>query len=474
MHIESIETPELGDRTYLVHDGDRAVVIDPQRDFDRVLEVADRAGVTIDMVLETHIHNDYVSGGLALSRQVGAGYGVAAAEPVAFDRFHVAPGDVNSVGKLTVRVEAAPGHTMHHLAFVVEAAGHPQAVFTGGSLLFGTVGRTDLDHRGSPDSLTRAQYRSVRGLLERLPAAVTIHPTHGFGSFCSSSASSGATSSTIGIEQRDNLVARSDEDGFVETVLAGLTTYPRYYAQMGPANRRGAAAADLDELRPIDRVDLRDQIRSGEWVVDLESRRLYATRHLRGTLNIELGTDFTTYLGWVIPTGVPVTLVGSADELRAARRALARIGVDEPIAALRETADTEMTRASAHSYPRMDFAAAAAEIEDRSGTVLDVRRDDEWRGGHIRGAVHVPLPELLERLGEVPPRQLWVHCASGFRASIAASLLSRSGFDVVLIDDDFEQAAPAGLVIDRPAATADNARHSASAHANKGNGDGKP
>ncbi len=474
MQIETIETPELGDRSYLVHDGTNALVIDPQRDFDRILEVADRVGVAIDLVLETHIHNDYISGGLALARQVGARYGVAAEEPVAFERSSIAPGDVLAVGSLTVRVQAAPGHTMHHLAFLVEAEGQPEAVFTGGSLLFGTVGRTDLDYRCSPDLLTRAQYRGVRGLLERLPLSVSVHPTHGFGSFCSSSASSGATSSTIAAEQRDNLVAHSDEDAFVETILSGLTAYPRYYAQMGPGNRRGPAAAPVDEVHPIDRDELRDRLRSGDWVIDLEGRRVYAKRHLGGTVNIELGTHFTTYLGWVIPAGLPVTLVGSADELRAARRALVRIGIDEPIAALRESADEEMTGTSARSYPRVDFAAAAAEIEARSGTVLDVRRDDEWRGGHIRGAVHIPLPDLLERLGEVPPRRLWVHCATGFRASIAASLLNRSGFNVVLIDDDFDQAARAGLVIDKPAAAADNARHSVSADDDQESGDGSP
>lgn len=473
MQIETIETPELGDHSYLVHDGERAVVIDPQRDIDRVLRAADAAGVTIDLVVETHIHNDYVSGGLALARAVGARYGVAAAEPVAFDRSPLSAGDALAVGRLLVRVEPAPGHTLHHLAFVVEEDGMPRAVFTGGSLLYGTVGRTDLDHRSSPAALTRAQFRGVRALLAGLPGAVSVHPTHGFGSFCSSAASSGATASTIGIEQRDNLVSRcTDEDVFVETILGGLTAYPRYYAQMGIANRRGAPAADGGAVQPISADELRQRLDAGEWIIDLQGRRLYAERHLEGTVNIELGTHFTTYLGWVIPAGNPITLVGSHEEISSARLALARIGLDHPGGALRATA-TEMIGNSASRYSRVDFSSAHSAIDTQTDTVLDVRRDDEWRAGHIRDAVHVPLPDLLERLGEVPPRRLWVHCASGFRASIAASLLDRSGFEVVLIDDDFDEAGRAGFIIDTPAAAEKRLVPSASVTTDQEDGDGE-
>ena len=474
MHIETIETPELGDRSYLVHDGERAVVIDPQRDTDRVIEVAASAGVSIALVVETHIHNDYVSGGLALARAVGAQYGVAAAEPVGFDRSPIAPGDLITVGRLTVRAEPAPGHTLHHLAFVIEEEGGAQAVFTGGSLLYGTVGRTDLDHRSSPAALTRSQYRGVRGLLERLPAATSVHPTHGFGSFCSSAASSGSTASTIGVEQQQNIVTRhADEDVFVETILAGLTAYPRYYAQMGPANRRGAPAVEPAAPQPIGADELRDRLAAGEWIVDLDARRRYAGRHLTGTVNMEFNTNLTTYLGWVVPAGAAITLVGSADEVSGARRALARIGLDGPNTALRETAD-ELTVTSPRAYSVVDFRAAAAAIDDDTDAVLDVRRDDEWRAGHVRGAVHIPLPELLERLGEVPRRRLWVHCASGFRASIAASLLDRSGFELVLIDDDFEQAAQAGLVIERLTPTTAEGRHTASADRDEESRDDEP
>ena len=161
MKVITLETPSLGDRSYLVHDGSVALVVDPQRDIDRVLDAADDAGVAIGHVVETHVHNDYVSGGLALSRMLGATYSHAADEPLRFDHHGVRGGDRFDVGELAVEVVHTPGHTHHHLSFVVRHGGHPPAVFTGGSLLYGTVGRTDLISDDAIDELTRAQFLSL-------------------------------------------------------------------------------------------------------------------------------------------------------------------------------------------------------------------------------------------------------------------------------------------------------------------------
>ena len=240
MHnVVTIETPGLGDRSYLVHDGAAAVVIDPQRDIDRMLDAASAAGARITHVLETHIHNDYVTGGLALARATGAAYVVAAAEDVNFSRTGVGDGDAIEAGGLSLTALATPGHTPGHLSYVLrEGGGGPAAVFTGGSMLFGAVGRTDLISPELAETLTRAQYNSVRRLAAELPDEVAVYPTHGFGSFCSATPTSGV-SSTIGRERRSNLALTSDEDIFVRDLLAGLTAYPRYYAHMGPANRGG-------------------------------------------------------------------------------------------------------------------------------------------------------------------------------------------------------------------------------------------
>src|SRR5580704_17379392 len=212
--VVTIETPSLGDRSYLIHDGTQAMVVDPQRDIDRVLAVAQARHVQITHVLETHIHNDYVTGGLALASQVGAEYVVAAAEEVGFQRLAVRDNDQIISGSLTVTVMHTPGHTPGHLSFVLAEDGHePVAVFTGGSMLYGAVGRTDLISPAHTEQLTQAQYRSVRRLAEVLPDQAAVYPTHGFGSFCSATPTSG-TSSTIGHERRINVALQSDEHAF--------------------------------------------------------------------------------------------------------------------------------------------------------------------------------------------------------------------------------------------------------------------
>src|ERR1700730_15711239 len=220
MQIEVLSTDELGDRSYVVHDGGAAVVIDPQRDIDRVERCLTAASLTASLILETHIHTDYVTGGYQLAQRTGTRYGVNAADPVAFDRVRLRDGDTLMAGRLRVQVMATPGHTDTHLAYVVtdpSAPGEPPAVFTGGSLLYGSVGRTDLVDVARTDELTRAQFHSARRLATELPDATAVYPTHGFGSFCSSGSAVGGESGTIGDEKhRNDALVTDDEDAFVE------------------------------------------------------------------------------------------------------------------------------------------------------------------------------------------------------------------------------------------------------------------
>lgn len=445
--VEVIETSELGDRSYIAHDGVSAVVVDPQRDIDRVVELLDTRGLTCVMVVETHIHNDYVTGGLALAQRTGARYVVAAADDVAFARLAVRDGDELTAGRLRVRVVATPGHTDTHLAYVVDDGDGPAAVFTGGSLLYGSVGRTDLVDPDRTEELTRAQFRSARRLSEISGAEDAVYPTHGFGSFCSSGSSTGAASGTMGDERRHNdALTEADEDAFVARLVAGLTAYPRYYAHMGARNRQGPGPADLSPVEEVSPEELRKRIAAGEWVVDLRDRTAYAAEHLAGSIGIALGQQFATYLGWLIPWGTPLTLIGEdAGQVTAAQRQLVRIGIDRPdgsaLGSPRDLAGSDELR----RYPQVTFADVA-EARGRDGVVvLDVRRDDERAHGYIPGSVHIPMHSLLERLDDVPEGQLWVHCAAGFRASIAASLLDRGGYDVVFVDDEYAGAVSSGL-----------------------------
>lgn len=189
MKVEVLSTDKLGDRSYIVHDGQHAVVVDPQRDIDRVEEVLARHGVRASLVVESHMHNDYVTGGYELARQTGARYAVNADDAVSFDRLPVRDGDILEAGTLRVGVVATPGHTFNHLSYTITDTAEPEqppAVFTGGSLLFGSVGRTDLLGDEFTDELTHAQFHSAHRLADALPDEASVYPTHGFGSFCSS------------------------------------------------------------------------------------------------------------------------------------------------------------------------------------------------------------------------------------------------------------------------------------------------
>ncbi|HEX5568142.1 MAG TPA: MBL fold metallo-hydrolase [Streptomyces sp.] len=442
-----IETPGLGDRTYLAHDGSTALVVDPQRDYDRVIALAETAGVRITHVFETHIHNDYVTGGLALAREIGAAYLVNADDPVSYQRTPVRDGDVVEVGTMRVRAIHTPGHTHTHLSFALEANGEQIAVFTGGSLLYGSTGRPDLLGPDHTDTLVRAQWRSARRLARELPDSTAVYPTHGFGSFCSATQSAGLAS-TIGEEKKTNTALTADEQTYVERLLSGLDAFPAYYAHMGPANSAGPDGPDLSPPAVADPAELRRRIDAGEWVVDLRDRTAFAAGHLSGSLNFGLDGQFVTYLGWLIPWGTPVTLLGETPEQVAeAQREMVRIGIDRPAAMATGTPRDWADGQPLASYERAAFTDLKAALDKGADSlvVLDVRRNLERAEAHIPGSVHIPLHELLGRHQEIPAGRIWVHCGGGYRAGIAAALLQAGGRDVVAVDDSFANAAPAGL-----------------------------
>lgn len=452
--IVPVDTPSLGDRSYLVHDGEVAFVVDPQRDVDRVLALLEEHGVRLTHVLETHIHNDYVTGGLALARRTGAQYLVNGEDDVSFDRSPVADGDVVEVGgRMRLTALATPGHTFTHLAYALTdtATGRQVAVFTGGSLLFGATGRPDLLGAEHTHDLVRHQHASAHRLAELLPDDADVFPTHGFGSFCSATQSE-ATASTIGQEKTSNPVLTQDEETYVEELLSGLGAYPTYYAHMAPANAAGPAEPDLSLPAVADAGELRRRIEAGEWVVDLRHRTAFAAGHAPGTLNFGLDGGFATYLGWLVAWGTPVTLLGeSAEDVTEAQRELVRIGIDRPAAHATGGPEDWSDRALG-SFSTATFAELADVRHHREVVVLDVRRTDEHDRARIAGAVNIPVHELPRRLAEVPPGEVWVHCAGGYRASVAASLLAAAGLRLVAVDDSFDHAEQVGLHLVGPGA----------------------
>jgi rhodanese-related sulfurtransferase len=302
-----------------------------------------------------------------------------------------------------------------------------------------------------------AQYASAHRLATELPDATEVFPTHGFGSFCSATQSD-ATDSTIGQEKRTNPVLTASEETYVAELLAGLDVYPAYYVHMAPANSAGPSAPDLSMPALAQPAELRSRIEAGEWVVDLRNRTVFAAGHVPGSLNFGLDGGFATYLGWLIEWGAPVTLLGeTADDVATAQRELVRIGIDRPAAAA-VGGPGQWTSQPLSSFPRGTFADLDHVRHHRAVVVLDVRRAAEFSAARIQGALNLPLHELPKRVHEVPDAEVWVHCAGGYRASVAASFLSAAGRRLVAIDDTFDNAKLTGLhlITDEAASNADS------------------
>ncbi len=454
-HVIVIDTPGLGDRGYIAHDGVNAIVIDPQRDTDRVEKLIAEHGLTVTHVGETHIHNDYVNGGYQFAKKHGATYVVPADVELSYlgeaNVVAMGEGDGFRVGDLDVRIVHTPGHTPHHISFAVSRDNHPGAVFTGGSLLYGTVGRPDLVAPDLTVKQAHDQWHSAHHLVDLLPADTQIYPTHGFGSFCSSIQTAGVQTS-LGQEKAINPALTQAEEDFVEMLIAGLDVFPAYYAHMGPANAAGPAEIDLSFPAPVDPAELRRRVEAGEWVVDLRSREVFAGGHVPGAVNFDLDGAFVNYLGWMVPWGTPITLVGATtQQVEAAQRELVRIGIDRPAGQAVGGPDSWMSEGEAPAFMRrVDFEEMAKEWKaNPNSVVVDTRQILEWEAGHVKGATFIPFYEVLDRMGELPrDEDVYVYCGSGYRAAAVASVLQNAGFDnIVHVDDDFPNAAQCGLEI---------------------------
>ena len=239
-------------------------------------------------------------------------------------------------------------------------------------------------------------------------------------------------------------------------MLAGLDAYPAYYAADGPGQRGRPGRSRPGPPAVSGAAQIRRRIADGEWVVDLRSRRAFAAGHLPGSLSFEYGDSLVANLGWLLPPGTPLTLIGdSPEQVADAQRDLARIGIDRIAGMAGPPSEWRDGVPRLASYPVSDFDDLAAVLREQPIAVLDVRRRLEWSGGHIEGALHVPLHQLPGRLPDLPPGPIWVHCQAGYRASVAASLLNAAGRTVTAIDDDFGRAALTGLPLTTtPAAAA--------------------
>jgi glyoxylase-like metal-dependent hydrolase (beta-lactamase superfamily II)/rhodanese-related sulfurtransferase len=422
--IKAFVDEGLGHSSYLVDlDDSRALVVDPPRIPDGQLGEARAKGLAIAVTADTHSHADYVSGSPLLTAHGAtflaprdAGLEVAHQGIAAGDVFELRPG-------LSLRAIATPGHTPEHLAYLLCEDGRPIALFSGGSLMVGTVGRTDLLGVELREDLARRLYRALRDEILTLPDDLAVYPTHGAGSFCSAPGA-GERTTTIGHERATNLLLHApDEDAFVSQLLAGFGTFPTYFRRLPEVNRRGPRL--YDAVPALDRLDVerfQRSVTNGALVIDVRSFDEFAGGQVPGALSLALRPVFGSWLGWLVDPERPLVFVLDDEQDRAdlVRQCLS-VGYEHLVGEL----DGGMTvwRAAGRAEQQLDLV----EAEDVHGTVLDVRQRAEYEDGHLPGAVHIELGSLADAVDQVEVGPLTVMCGHGERAMTGASILAAHG-----------------------------------------------
>ncbi|NQW17123.1 MAG: MBL fold metallo-hydrolase [Chloroflexi bacterium] len=442
MDLEIFVTPGLGDNSYLLVSGDNSVMVDPQRDAWRFLAVAKRRNLQIRHVLETHVHNDYVSGAREIAECVGAEIVAPLEGGYKFNHRGVSEGDEIGLGKYRIAAWDTPGHTPEHISYLVldSVTDEPIAIFSGGSLIVQSAGRTDLLGEARAAELTASQYESVNR-IGALPSNVQLLPTHGAGSFCAASTPGGMTISTIGVEQTSNIaLGPRNLVAFAAQQLSGLQDYPAYYAFMAGINRTGPPIlGKVPDSAAMSANAVTQAISSGTVVIDARPPEQFATGHIDGSLNIKLDDSFGTYVGWLIEFNKPLALVLPTDRADAwdeAATQLLRIGWDNVLGHLEGGLDAWQEAGGPVALNQIATLDDLYQEYTAPGplTIFDVRQQDEWEVGHIPGSTHFHIGDFISELPDLPrDSEIWTVCASGDRSAIAASVLLRAGWNVRVV-----------------------------------------
>ena len=428
----------LGQASYLIGDEEsgRAVIVDPRRDVDVCIEEAGAMGLTIRHVFLTHFHADFVAGHLELRDRVGAGIGLGRRGQAAYEFTPLQDGYSLELGSVRLEVLETPGHTPEGISILVydlaSGSGKPHAVLTGDTLFIGDVGRPDLL---ASSGVTAAElggwlYDSLHTKLLALPDETIVYSGHGAGSACGKNLSTDS-SSTIGIQRLYNYALQPmSKEQFIATVTADQPDAPPYFAHDVSLNKSDRPTGAV-EIKALDLAEFLDLRSSGAQVLDVREPIEFEGAHVVGSLNIGLSGQFASWAGTMLDLDKTTIIVGDNGTEEDAAIRLARVGFDQVAGFLAGGMQALDERREIVGRTERVTATTLAEqlSSDSAPVVLDVRTDGERAGKHIQGSIHIPLARLRDRVGEVPAdRQVVIHCASGYRSSIAASDLRRRGF----------------------------------------------
>ncbi|MGE0601880.1 MAG: rhodanese-like domain-containing protein [Dehalococcoidia bacterium] len=431
MKVQQFITESLGDSSYLVIAGGVAAAVDPQRDVRPFLAAAERLNVSIQYVFETHVHNDYVSGGRELAA-LGAHVVAPANAGLQFPHIALEDGKDIEFGGARLRAVAAPGHTYEHTAYLgISEKGAVEAAFTGGALLMGSAGRTDLLGSEHTAELTRLQWQTAQDICAKLAPTSSLFPTHGSGSFCSSTGSAMERSGPLSEELiRNPAFLTTSPEEFAAIQLAASPPIPGYYAYMAPINRAGPRVFGAPPEPPL--LELDDVGSTTATVIDIRPRTEFTHGHIPGSLEIEESTSFLAYVGWMIPFNAPIVLI-AADAAQARRVTvdLFRIGYED-VRGFLPFSEWQSAGRPIDMLAAATIGEAREIIADSRLPVVDTRFKDEQKALPIPHAVELPFDEFRSWAAFAPPRALVV-CASGQRATMAASALQKAGREVVAL-----------------------------------------
>ncbi|MDC2960203.1 MBL fold metallo-hydrolase [Streptomyces gilvifuscus] len=428
----------LSQASYMIADEStgKAVVVDPRRDVSEYLTDAAAHGFTIEAVINTHFHADFLAGHLELADRTGAWIGYGQRAEAEYPIHKLVDGERITLGDVQLRILETPGHTPESISVLVyehAADAVPYGVLTGDALFIGDVGRPDLlaSIGVTADELGKMLYDTIQHKLMDLPDAVRVFPAHGAGSACGKNLST-QRQSTIGEQRATNYACRPmSQEKFVELVTAGQPSAPAYFVYDAILNRKQHGLFDTATAPlPLSAEEFMRRRADGAVVLDARSPQEFAAGHLRGSVNVPADGRFAEQAGMVVAPEQDVIVVAPQDREEEIVTRLARIGFDKVGGYLREPEGAfpalaeEMTQASRLTADELRSALAGAEPP----LVLDVRNTAEREEGFIEGSLHIPLAELARRVEEIPTgRPLVVHCAGGHRSSIAASLLRHEG-----------------------------------------------
>ncbi len=437
MYFQQFYLTCLSHASYMLGSEGVACVVDPQRDVALYIDEAEKQGLRIEHIIETHLHADFVSGHRELAERTGAKIYLGARAEAKFPHVPVHDGDQTRFGRVVLRFLETPGHTIESMSVAVtdlDRGDKPFAVLTGDTLFIGDVGRPDLAPNLTPQQLAAMLYDSLHQKLIPLGDDVEVYPAHGAGSLCGKQMRP-ERQSTIGKERALNyaLRARSKEE-FVRLLTAELPDRPGYFSKDAEINREGAPA--LDHLPPIALLSPDEVLakqKAGAVVLDTRPPQQFGAGHIPGAVHIALGGQYASWAATILGLDKDIILIAEdEDQIEESRMRLARVGIERVIGTL----DGGMARWAKENRPAAEIAQIPVEELNREREhvqIVDVRRSPEWDDGHIDGAKLMPLNKLESMLGELRrDLPVAVHCKSGYRSAIAASLIQRAGFDPVM------------------------------------------